>query len=289
MPPAALPSGGAAWLALSCGGGGAVPRATGKGEGPASTSGSAGVEAQAASAATKAMIKTRMRFSSSPDVSGCSRGAGRLLQGAGWTGRAPCRKHDAGGRLMRPLIALIALAAALAACSPPQQPTATPEAAPSATAAAFTAGDPPRTPGPGEGGALGSGCEPGGAALPDGAWFGYATAWDANGIEFDLACFYIGEGAAAQARMHNDESPPPNDFYVVNDNIATRRVAASADAVAYRLTSSDGPVGLERTTFGDLAAHAGPSNLVSCPGPTCPVWIFVNRGRVTEVMQQYFP
>jgi hypothetical protein len=186
---------------------------------------------------------------------------------------------------MKSLHALVALGA-LVACSPPAPPPAAPalDAAP-----AFAAGDPPATPGPlaGGNGALGSGCAPGAGPLPDGAWFGYATAWNATGIDFDLACFYSGNAAAAQASAHNDESPPPNDYYIVNDASTTRRVDVAADTIAYR--SAVEGVGLERTTYADFVANAGPSSNVACPGSSCSVWVFVNNGRVTEVMWQFFP
>lgn len=180
---------------------------------------------------------------------------------------------------MRSLFVLIAMCAV--ACSPVSQSPTAP--------AAFAAGDPPATPGPldGSGGALGSGCAASQGQLPDGAWFGYATAWNATGIEFDLACFYSGDAAAAQASAHNEESPPPNDYYLVNEATTTQHLDVAADTAAYR--TPDGGVGLERIIYADLIANPGPSGSAVCPGESCAIWVFVNEGRVTEVMWQFFP
>jgi hypothetical protein len=185
---------------------------------------------------------------------------------------------------MKSLFALILLGA-VAACS---QAAPSPAAPGFAAPGAFTAGDPPMTPEAlaGSSGALGSGCAPGAGALPDGAWFGYAKSWDAAGIDFDLACFYVGDAAAVQARAHNDESPPPNDYYLINDTATTRRFYVAANVAAYRLSAAGGAA-LERTTYGDLIADPGPSS--GCPGGSCAIWVFVNRGHVTEVMSQFFP
>ncbi len=156
-------------------------------------------------------------------------------------------------------------------------------------AAPFRAGDPPQTPGPlaGSDGALGSGCAPGAGALPDGAWYGYAVNWDATGLDFDLACFYVGAAADAQAAARNDEEPP-NGFYLVNDSPTTRRLPIDAATPAYRLALPGDVVGLERTTYREMVTDP-PSGISPCPGEWCSVWVFVNDGRVTEVMQQYLP
>jgi len=124
--------------------------------------------------------------------------------------------------------------------------------------------------------------------LPDGAWYGYAVAWDSTGIEFDLACFYVGSAAAAQASAHDDDAPP-NDFYLVNDDTITRRIDVTPDTVAHRLTLSGGGVDLEPTTYGDLVTNPGPPGIAPCPGEWCGIWVFINDGRVTEAMQQYIP
>jgi hypothetical protein len=152
----------------------------------------------------------------------------------------------------------------------------------------FTAGDPPATPEPlpGSGGALGSGCAPGAGALPDGAWFGHAVRWDASGIDFDLACFYVGDAASAQAAARKRESPP-NGFLIVNDKKALRRVEVAPNAIGYRLADVGERIALEPTTYADLIKNSG--RYEPCPAEWCPVWLFINAGAATEVMQQYVP
>jgi hypothetical protein len=151
----------------------------------------------------------------------------------------------------------------------------------------FTAGDPPATPQPfaGSGGALGSGCAPGAGPLPDGVWFGHAVRWDAAGIDFDLACFYVGDAAAREAAARHEEEPP-NDFFIVNDSKAVRRVAVAANAIGYRLVDREGIV-FERTTYAELIKDSG--RYEPCPAEWCPVWLFINAGSASEVMQQYVP
>ncbi len=82
-------------------------------------------------------------------------------------------------------------------------------------------------------------------------------------------------------------SPPPNDYYLVNYTSATRRLEAAAIVVAYRLSAAGG-ADLERTTYAALIATP-PAGTAICPGESCAIWVFVNDGRVTEVMSQFFP
>ena len=46
---------------------------------------------------------------------------------------------------------------------------------------------------------------------------------------------------------------------------------------------------LERAGYADLSQGAASWPLAVCPGEACAVWLFVNQGRVTEVVQQYAP
>jgi hypothetical protein len=49
-------------------------------------------------------------------------------------------------------------------------------------------------------------------------------------LTFDLAEFLTGEAAAQAAAEHGDESPPPNDYYIVNDNPKLRTMPIAPDA-----------------------------------------------------------
>jgi hypothetical protein len=137
-------------------------------------------------------------------------------------------------------------------------------------------------------GAAGSGCLADDAPLTDGAWLGYVKAWDAGGIDFDAACWYSGPPAAREAAARGAESPPPNDFYIVNDTKTVRRISIAGDVSAMRITHhANGGVTNEPTTYAGLVANSG--TYMICPGEFCPVWVFVNSGQVTEVSMQYLP
>lgn len=139
----------------------------------------------------------------------------------------------------------------------------------------------PTAPLPGSGGAAGSGCLPANAQLPDGVWFGFIVAWDAQSVTFDPACWYGGEAAFKKAAERGDE-PPPNGFLIVNDDKATRRIAVAPNADAktnypdYKLTD-----------FVGLRANPGKYQL--CPGEWCAFWLFVNDGQATSLRPQYIP
>jgi hypothetical protein len=205
---------------------------------------------------------------------------------------------------MKAFLVLSILGLAVAACSgadnksegnagsgasAPATETASAKDAPSAAVVGpFTAGDQPRTPSPfeGSGGASGSGCAPGAGVLPDGAWFGHAVRWDAAGIDFDLACIYFGDPAVAEAATRKLEKPP-NGFLIVNDGKVLRRVSVASGAIGYRLVDVGERIALERTTYASLIVDSG--RYQPCPAEWCPVWVFINAGAASEVMQQYIP
>jgi hypothetical protein len=137
-------------------------------------------------------------------------------------------------------------------------------------------------------GASGSGCLADTGPLPDGAWFGFVSAWNASGIELDAACWYDGAPAAKQAADRGEESPPPNDFFIANDSKALRHIDVAAGVPALRVThDKNGSVTEENTTYGDLVANSG--TYITCPGEGCALWVYVNGGQVTEVAMQYLP
>ena len=129
----------------------------------------------------------------------------------------------------------------------------------------------------------GSGCSPGEETLPDGVWFGFPTAWTAESIEFDLACFYSGEAATAEASARGEESPPPNDYIITNDNDALRIVEVAEDAIGHRLDNS-----IETHAVPIVEFMADPGDFQRC-FEACLMWLFVNGGEVTEILSQYVP
>ena len=141
---------------------------------------------------------------------------------------------------------------------------------------------------PGSETAQGSGCKVSGTQLPDGVWFGYVNEWDKDGLSMDVACYYWGEAANAQAALKHDEMPP-NLFYVVNDQKSLTRVRVAEGAVAYRIIQVPEAVRPEKTTYIDMLSNQG--GYMRCPSTTqeCTVWVYINNGVATEVQMQYFP
>lgn len=131
--------------------------------------------------------------------------------------------------------------------------------------------------------AAGSGCAPGAGPLPDGIWFGFPNAWTATSIDFDLACFYSGDAATAEAAARGEESPPPNDYIITNDNPTLRAVPVAADAIGYRLNNSIESIAVP---FADFITD--PGDFQNC-FEFCLMWLYVNDGEVTEIVSQYVP
>ena len=122
-------------------------------------------------------------------------------------------------------------------------------------------------------GPSGSGCEPGDGDLPDGWWYGDLIIPPGEGLSFDLACYYVGAAAEAEAASRGDEVN--NDYYVVNDNPTERSITIAAGATASCV---------------DLGAQA---LMVDCTPPDVAgdwnVWIRVVGGQVTRMVEQYAP
>lgn len=128
-----------------------------------------------------------------------------------------------------------------------------------------------------------SGCTVG-STLTGGVWFGFVKApVGTSSLQFDLACFYTGGNAALAASEDGAESPPPNDYYIRNNNPALRSVPIDSSTV-YRITSTMGGgdlVTVNRSTFATRVAATS--------GPGLAVWVYVSGGRTVKVEQQYLP
>jgi hypothetical protein len=123
-----------------------------------------------------------------------------------------------------------------------------------------------------------------------------ATSPDGGGIlEFDLASFLTGEEATEAAREHGDEAPPPNDYYIVNDNPRLRTLAIATDADIRVLDWNrccDVFVGLDVDAFADLMARPGGAieiDGVLYTGTASTYWLTLEGGVVTGIEEQYLP
>lgn len=143
---------------------------------------------------------------------------------------------------------------------------------------------------PGSGGAHGSGCvTPGFDALPNGVWFGFAEGVGGGNIAFDLACFYTGP-AACTAQIDDGFVTDPDDcldFWVRNNVATTFAVPIAAGARVWYVDMTSGDVGSPAEI--PLADWPTPDSFQDCPGDYCSVWLYVNDGRATGIVEQYLP
>lgn len=132
--------------------------------------------------------------------------------------------------------------------------------------------------------AAGSGCTPAtDDSLPDSEWFGYVDEATTTQIEFDLACWFNGEAAALAAAEDGKESPPPNDYYVRNDNPGLRRLAVADGAGVTWLPNPGDPTTEETVLYPEWLA--GRASRGFQPG----VWLTVDDGAVVHIREQYVP
>ena len=120
------------------------------------------------------------------------------------------------------------------------------------------------------------------ATLGDGIWFGFAQAVAGGVITLDLACFFTGAAAAAAATADGAEV---FDFYIRNQNPNTYSVAMAAGADVYGVSS--GPDGI--TMVPVVGWPPTPGAFMPCPGEFCAVWLYVNGGVATGIVEQYLP
>ena len=141
----------------------------------------------------------------------------------------------------------------------------------------------PGAPLPGSAGAGGSGCAPGSGQLPDGVWFGYVHATGATSIDFDLACLYVGD--IAYVKGAEDGVEVDNDYYIRNVNPTLRTVPMAVSATVYEIDGSS--IGFLTGPFAGWPVD--PAAYIACPSNWCGVWLFINGGEATEILEQYFP
>lgn len=129
----------------------------------------------------------------------------------------------------------------------------------------------------------GSGCTPGDAAtLPEGEWFGVVTATSANSLEFDLACWFTGDAAVEAAAEDGEESPPPNDYYIRNENPQVRSLSVSS-ATLVTWYPDGNPTSETEVSFEEWAAGVAPRGFLFG------VWLDVIDGEVQQIREQWVP
>lgn len=137
---------------------------------------------------------------------------------------------------------------------------------------------------PGSAGASGSGCAPGSDDLPDGIWFVFMLEKLPNAVRGDLACFWFGDIAYEVGEAAGDEVA--DDFYISNESNRIRTVPIASGAAVW-VIAGDTTEGHSAIPFGDWPSDE--STYVQCPGDFCTVWLYVNDGVVTDIVEQYIP
>lgn len=125
---------------------------------------------------------------------------------------------------------------------------------------------------PGSGTNYGSGCSPGSPHLPDGIWFGQIQTPSALALEFDLMCFApTPEGEDGVGRF-------------TNDNPQLRYVPVSTAAIVHAVAPDGFWMPMPYVDW-----YQDPGREGFCPADICwSVWLYVNNGHVTEVVQLWF-
>lgn len=125
---------------------------------------------------------------------------------------------------------------------------------------------------PGAGDNYGSGCSPGSDSLPDGIWYGHIESASSSVIQFDLICF-------APIRPDADGVGT-----ITNDNPKLRTVPIAPTATVHAI-APDGLWELESYS----TWYVAPGQEGFCPPSGCwDVWLYVNNGEVTEIVQIWF-
>jgi hypothetical protein len=109
---------------------------------------------------------------------------------------------------------------------------------------------------------------------------------DQKTITFDLIQFYTGDAATRAAAEDNEESPPPNDYYIRNVNPRLRTLTVRADApITVNVLAAQSTGSATKDVSVTLAKLA-----TWFPNPgTPPFWITVEQGQVAKIAQQFLP
>jgi hypothetical protein len=140
---------------------------------------------------------------------------------------------------------------------------------------------PPDFGGPGD--PDGSGCAPPGDTLPDGVWFGFAEEVSDGVITFDLACYFSGDAIAAAAAA-DGEQDEGFGYYIRNKNPKVFPVPIAPAAEVYWIEGGPPPWFPEPLP---LASWPSPNSWLPCPGDTCAVWLYVNGGSATGIVEAF--
>jgi len=131
--------------------------------------------------------------------------------------------------------------------------------------------------------AAGSGCADWWYGAIDGLWFGYVDSTTDSEIMFDLACWFDGDAAVEAASEDGEESPPPNGYYVRNDDDTLEAIPVAPSAAVSWIADIGNPSTQTTGKFGEWVAvrDSRPDQLG--------VWLTVRGEQVVEIVEQYVP
>lgn len=117
------------------------------------------------------------------------------------------------------------------------------------------------------------------------------TAGDPGSVVVDYADYLTGKAAAQAAAKAGEESPPPNDYYIVNDSPKLRTLKVDPSATV-TLVSRPGEGAESAGYASDVKALAG--FLDSDGWETASLrsdgyWLTIDNGTVTAIEEQYTP
>jgi len=110
-------------------------------------------------------------------------------------------------------------------------------------------------------------------------------------VSADYAQFLTGAAAIAAASAHGDESPPPNDYYVVNDSTKLRTLPVKAGITVKLVSKPDGTMDVAgysvplATWAGYYASPTATTESIIGAG----YWLTVKSGVVIGIEEQYVP
>lgn len=131
--------------------------------------------------------------------------------------------------------------------------------------------------------------------LEDGRYFVQIT--DVQGgdegplsLQYDLAYFYTGDDANQVAAARGDETPVPNDSYIVNDNPKLRSTPLAGNFVVRYLPEGSGLSEPVKATEEQFLGWMGQTLQTDFPPKDITWWwITIEGGEVTQIEQQYQP
>jgi hypothetical protein len=136
----------------------------------------------------------------------------------------------------------------------------------------------------------GSGCVvPAGDVIPDGIWFGYVRTYAGGTIALDLACFFTGEASIAAKRADGvDDEFDEEGWYIRNQNPRTYDVPVMTGAEVWFIDRGN-PAGLFPEPLPFASWPSPDSFLCSLPFDNCLVWLYINGGAATAIVEQFAP